>query len=220
MTINQIIYNIRGQINQAKSDDLKISDRQIEFMCNYIREKLIVQQLQKGRSISSNIKQDLGLVNLQLMDASNSTLLSGKHIFRTIDKVPQPIELDQMDLFTYIGGIDRQSAIPYKTKATVRWNKYNKYGSKSPIAYYSEGYIYITNCANPLLQTINIEGVFLNPREVQKFKFPNGNPCYNPDVDSYPISGRMIDTLNDLVKKELNIFLQTKEDTTNDAQAN
>ena len=57
-TINELIYNIRNQIKQARPDDIQISDRQIEFMCNYIREKLIVQQLQKGRSISSNIKQD------------------------------------------------------------------------------------------------------------------------------------------------------------------
>lgn len=218
MTENELVYNIRSQLKIARPDDLNISDRQILFMINYLREKLIVQQLQKNRSISSNIKQDLGQVPIEKVDKNDGTLVTNKDIFKTVVKVPQPIEADQMDLFTYIGGLDKQSPIPYKTKANAKWNKYNKYASKEPLAYYSNGYIYITDCANPLLKYINIEGVFLNPREVQKFKFPNGNPCYNPDVDQYPISGRMIDTINQLIKKqELGEFLQLVEDSTNNA---
>lgn len=217
-TIKEIIYNIRGQIKQARPDDLNISDRQLEFMVNYIREKLIVQQLQKGRSISSNIKQDLGQVPLQIVDKADGTIVVNKNILRTVNKIPHPIELDQQDLFTYVGGLDKQSGFTYKTKANARWNQYNKYASKEPLAYYSNGYMYITNCATPGLKWINIEGVFANPREVQKFKFPTGNPCYNPDVDNYPISGRMIDMLNEIIKtKELNVFLQIAEDSTNNA---
>lgn len=218
MTINQLVYNIRNQIKQSRPDDVNISDRQVEFMISYIREKLIVQQLQKGRSISSNIKQDLGQVAVQQVDKADGSIVIGRSILRTVDKIPQPIELDQMDLITYVGGLDKQSAYPFKTKANARWNKYNKYASKEPLAYYSNGYIYITDCTNPNLEYINIEGVFNNPRDVHKFKFPNGNPCYNPDTDNYPISGRMIDTMNDLIKtKELNVFLQIAEDSTNNA---
>ena len=220
-TINELIYNIKNQLKIARPDDIVLSDRQVEFMCNYIREKLIVQQLQKGRSISSNIKQDLGQVEVIKIDEANSgELLSGKPIFRTIDKVPQPIELDQMDLFTYIGGLDKHSAFSYKTKAAVRWNKYTKYASKTPLSYYSDGYIFVTNCPNPLLEYINIEGVFANPREVKDFKSPEGKACYNPDTDSYPISGRMIDMMNKLIKEgELNMFMQLQEDTTNNADS-
>lgn len=220
MTIKELIYNFRGILKIARPDDLTISDRQLEFQANYLREKLIVQSLQKGRSISSNIKQDLGEVAIQKLEANTpGTVVTGKTIFRTVNKVPKPIELDQMDLFTYVGGLDKQSGFPYKTKANARWNHYNKYSSKQPLAYYSEGYIYITNCPNPLLKYINIEGVFANPREVHKFKNLDGSPCYNPDVDNYPISGRMIDMLNDLFKKELNIFLQLQEDTSNNADS-
>lgn len=218
MTINELIYNIRGQIKQSRPDDLQISDRQLEFMINYIREKLIVQQLQKGRSISSNIKQDLGQVPVELVDKAEGDLKVNKLIFRTIDKIPQPIELDHTDLITYVGGLDKHSGYPFKTKANARWNTYNKYASKEPLSYYNSEHIYITNCSNPNLEFINIEGVFNNPRDVYKFKNPNGTPCYNPDLDNYPISGRMIDMLNDIIKtKELNIFLQIAEDSTNNA---
>lgn len=221
MTINELVFNVRNQIKQAKSDDLAISDRHIEFMINYLREKLITQQIQKGRSISSNITQDLGQVELQQVDQADGTIVIDKPILRTVRKVPQPVEVNQKDLFTYVGGLDKHSPISYKTKANVKWNKYNKYASKEKLAYYKNGYIYLTNCPNPNLKWINIEGVFSNPREVHSFQFPNGTPCYNPDVDRYPISGSMVDTINDLLKnKELNIFLQVPEDITNNGTAN
>lgn len=217
MTIREIVYNIKNQIKHARPDSNELSDRQVEFMINYVREKLIVQQLQKGRSISSNIKQDLGQIAVQPVDKADGSITVDKNILRTVNKVPQPIELDQMDLFTYVGGLDKQSSFTFKTKANARWNAYSKYASKEPLAYYSNGYMYITNCDKPGLKWINIEGVFANPRDVHKFKYPNGNPCYNPDVDNYPISGRMLDMLNELIKKELNLFLQIVEDSTNNA---
>lgn len=219
-TINELIYNIRGQLRISRPDDLTLSNRQIEFMINYLREKLIVQQLQKGRSISSNIKQDLGSVSVITVDKSEDAIKSMRYIIRTEQQIPQPIELDRKDLITFVGGLDKETDFTFKTKANVRWNKHNKYASKEPLAYYSEDYIYVTNLPNPLLEYINIEGVFLNPREVAKFKHKDGTPCYNPDVDSYPISGRMIDTINQLIKKqELAEFLQLVEDTSDNADS-
>jgi hypothetical protein len=217
MTINQIIYNIRRELKDT-SDDVKLSDRNIEFIVNFLREKLIVQQLQKGRSISSNIKQDFGQVAVEKVDLNdNGILKTNKFIFRTVLELPVPIELDQKDCFTYIGGLDKQSPIDFKTKALAIWNKHNKYSSKLQVAYYNNKRIYINNCPNPNLRYINIEGVFANPREVSKFNKPNGQPCYNPDVDNYPISGRMLDMINSLFKKELDLFYQLPEDITNDA---
>lgn len=218
MTIRELVYNLKELIKD-RSDDIILSDRQVEFMINYLREKLIVQQLQKGRSISSNIKQDLGEVALQRVDGNGGGVkVTDRTILRTTVTIPQPIELDQQDLITYIGGLDKHSPITYKTKANAKWNKYNKYASKEPLAYYSNGYIYITGCANPGLKWINIEGVFANPRAVHNYKNPDGTPCYDPDVDNYPLSGRMVDAIMDLIKtKELNLFMQIVEDSTNNA---
>ena len=63
-----------------------------------------------------------------------------------------------------------------------------------------------------------VEGVFANPRAVHNYKNPDGTPCYDPDVDNYPLSGRMVDAIMDLIKtKELNLFMQIVEDSTNNA---
>lgn len=217
MTINQIIYNLRKLLKDT-SDDIKLSDRNFEFIVNYLREKLIVQQLQKGRSISSNIKQDLGQVLVEKVDMNdNGSVDVKKIIFKTVLPIPKPIELDQKDAITYVGGLDKQSPIDFKTKTISTWNQYNKYSSKLQQAYYHNGHIYINNCPNPNLKYINIEGVFADPREASKFNKPSGQSCYDPNVDDYPISGRMLDMLNTLFKKELDLNLQLVEDITNNA---
>lgn len=215
MTIKEIIYNLRGLVRDAKSDDIDLSDRQYEFIINYLREKLIVQQLQKKRSISANITQDLGQLELELVDAGEGERLTNKHILRTIRELPQPVESDQKDLFTYIGGLDKNSPIPYKSQVRVSWKKYTKYASKIPTAYYSDQRMYVHGAE--YLRYVSIEGVFLNPREAFNF--------VNPDVDfdnqRYPISGRLLDQLNSLFKnQELSILLQLVEDNTNDATPN
>lgn len=221
MTIREIIYNIRHLIKDNKSDDLKFTDRNLEFMVNYIREKLIVQHLQKNRSVSSNIVQDLGQIPLVKVDTAEGAIATGNYILKSTVRIPQPIELDQKDLITYVGSIDRQApAIPFKTKAEAYWMKQGKYSCKQAVSYLHDGYLYITNHPNANLKWIHAEGVFLNPRDVHRFKRPNGNPCYNPDTDQYPISGRMLDMLNSIIKKqELDLYFQIAEDTSNDASA-
>ena len=221
MTLYQIIYNIRNLVKDSKSDDLKLSDRQYEFIVNYLREKLIVQQLQKGRSISSNIKQDLGVIELEKVDRSEDEIISKRYVLKSKVQIPQTIELDQKDLLTYVGGTDKQSPIAFKTKSYASRVKNLKYSSKEMVAYLTDGYLYISGCSNPNLKYINVEGVFLSPRDVYNFKREDGSPCYNPSTDRYPISGRMIDMINDLIKsKEFNLLYQIPEDLTNDSLAN
>lgn len=215
-TIRELVYNLRGLVKDSKSDDIDLSDRQYEYIINYLREKVVVQQLQKGRSVSSNLIQDLGQVKLELIDAGEGYIETDKYILKTSRAIPQPIEGNQMDLFTYIGGLDKSSPIPFKAKARAPWRKYTKYQSKIPMAYFLNQHIYIQDTDN-LLENINIEGVFSNPREAFNFVYPDKDF----DNERYPISGKLIDQINSLFKnQELSVFLQIVEDNTNDATPN
>lgn len=209
MKISQLVYNLRNQLKISRPDDINISDRQIEFMIDYLREKLLVQHLEKNRSISGNIRQDLG--NLELIRLSPD-------LQRTKNIIPQPIELNDYDLITYVGGYDKESGIPLKPKSYIRWNKFNKYTGHQELCYFDGGYIYVHGCKNPNLKWINIEGVFLHPTEVSNFTLPDGRKSYTPDVDNYPLSGRFVDMIDQLIKKqELGEFLQIVENQTNNA---
>ena len=218
LTINQLIYNLRNLYRDAKSDDIKLSDRQIEFIINYLRADLIAQDYNKGRSLSSNVKQDLGKVQLAKIDTSEETSLpSGTFILKSVLKLPKTLEFNNKDAITYVGGIDKMSPMQFSTKAATTWSRHSKYASKNILPFIKEGYLYLHNCTN-LLKWINVEGVFENPRDVAKFKQVNGLPVYNPDIDDYPISGKMIRVINQLfLTGELALFLQLTEDIRNDA---
>lgn len=220
MTINQIIYNLRKLIRDSGSDDLKFSDRQLEFMFNYVRAKYLKQEIDKGKSISDNVKQDLGVVRLTRVDVSeSSTAPTSRLILRTENKIPKVLELNHSDAITYVGGVDKLSPFQFSTKAKVNWQAHSRFGPKNKQAYLREGYIYLTGC-DKSTKYINIEGVFEDPRQVKNFKSATGQACYNPDVDEYPISGYAIDTINKIIiKEELNAYFQLREDNINDASS-
>lgn len=220
MTINQIIYNLRKLIKDAGSDDLKFSDRQLEFMVNYVRAKLIKQEIDKGKSISDNVKQDLGVVKLAKVDsAESSTVPISRIILRTENRIPKVLELNHKDAITYVGGIDKLSPFQFSTKAHVNWQAHSKYASKGKHAYLRDGYIALAGC-DKSTKYINIEGVFENPRDVKHFMSPTGQSCYNPDVDNYPVSSYMIDAINKIIiREELGVYFQLREDNINDASS-
>lgn len=217
LTLPHLVYNIRNLIRDNRSDDIKITDRQIEFIINYYRARLIKQDVDKKRPISSNVIQDIGKVALTKMDSSEISNLSlGQNLLRTTNPIPKLLELNNKDAIMYLGGLDKMSNIDFVTKTQSRWNRFNKYGSQLPTAYYRNGYIYIENCPK-LLKFINVEGIFADPREVSKYKSIGVN-CYNITDDPYPISEYMVSTLTDMmISKELTFFLQMYPDSINDA---
>jgi hypothetical protein len=217
LTINQIVYNLRNLIRDAKSDDIKISNRQLEFIVNYVRARLVRQDYGKGRSLSSNIIQDLGNVELELVDSAQGEVKSDHFLLRSKFEIPKPIEADQKDLIVYIGGIDKESPVQIVSKAYFHWRKYSKFTGRESIAYYRNNRIYIKTC-NKFLKNINIEGVFETPRDVYSFGKLSNERLYNPDINTYPISNYMLQALNELIiSKELTTFLQLSDDNRNDA---
>lgn len=217
LTLPQLVYNLRNLIRDNRSDDIKMTDRQLEFIINYYRARLVRDDVDKKRSISSNVIQDLGKVPLSLVDkAEVSGTIINKTILRTTDPIPKLVELHQKDAIIYVGGLDKTSSIDFITKAQARWNKYNKYSGGLPVAYYRNGYIYIEECPK-ILKYINIEGIFADPRQVSKY-IHDGVSCYDISKDPYPMSEYMISALTEMaVSKELTFFLQMIPDNVNDA---
>src|SRR5690606_933743 len=99
VTLNKLIYNIRGLIRDNRADDLKFSDRQIEFWIKYLRTKLIRQDLNKGRSVSDNITEYLPKVDIISVDKAEDTGINiGSNIFRSSNPLPKPISTADKDM--------------------------------------------------------------------------------------------------------------------------
>jgi len=214
--LSEIIYNLKGIIRDNKSDDVKITNRQLEFMINYVRARLIRQDVNKNRPISENIIQPLGVIPVNLVNATDVPGINTK-ILRTSVKIPKPIEVADKDLILYVGGTDGLNGFDIVSKAQAKWSKYNKYTKCGKRAYYRNGYIYLSGADAKVVDSIYVEGVWENPREVALFT-ANGDYCYDINVDGYPLSMHMIETINELLMgKEFTMMLQLSEDYENNA---
>lgn len=221
MTINELIYTVRMEIKDFKSDDIKLSDRNIEFLINFLRVKLIRQEIQKNRDVSSSIEQNLGVIELEQVDISeDSDFITDSYILRSVKEIPTPIDVNGNELITTITGLDGGNRIDFKSKAQAIKNSWTKYASKRLAAYYFGNRIYLVNCPDET-QFITVNGVFENPRDVAAFTRKDGEPCYNPNKDRYPMSMHMNDQITSLIKrKELDLYFQLIEDKINDGQSN
>jgi hypothetical protein len=220
ITKKQIIYDIR---NLAKgggvTDDDRLSYRQVGDWVDQYRALLIRQDLEKKRSLSPFLVQDLGCVDMIVVDTAECCEITSEcDIMRTELKLPIPIELYAKDAITYIGSVNKKQGYEVSSVVASNWDSYNTYTSKVSKAYILNGYVYITN--ESFLDTISIRGIFANPTDAQRFHTCNGDPCYTDDA-AYPVSAHMIPTIKQMIlEKELQVFLSTKPDQVNNANGN
>lgn len=220
-TLKELIYNIRMQIKDYKSDDIKLTDRHIEFLINYIRIKLIRQDVQKNRYPSSNYEQTIPNVELKYVDASGSDLIyTGSRVLVSEIKIPKMIDVDSKILLTAVTGIDNTKSIDVVSMTQARKRRQLKYAKNRMCAYYHNDRIYIQGCPSEL-RYVSVTGVFEDPRELSTLTDFDGNSLFDVDNDKYPISGHMIDMLNSIIKhQELDLYLQIADDKINDGQNN
>lgn len=219
VTLAELTYNIKNLVRGGQqSDDEPLSDRQVEFIINYVRAMLIRRDLDKGRTINPDLIQDLGCVDVGLADEADCcglTLPTGCYVLKTDLAIPRTVELTDRNLLTFIGSIDKKYSFPLVPAHRARWTSYNKYTSKVRRSYLLNEHIFITN--DEMLAKVSIRGVFEDPREASRFSACSGDPCWSPS-DPYPIAAHMIQPLTEIVlSKEMRIGAVAPTDTTNDA---
>lgn len=215
----EIIYNLKNIYRGGlTSDDETLSDRQLLFIFNYYRAKLIREDLNKGRTIDRSIVQNLGCVPVECVDAGECCELTdtGTTVIRTKEPIPGLLEIYDRDLLTFVGTVDKTISFQISSEAQIRWSSNNKYTGKSPKAFMrdSKNYLYIANAPRGI-ELINIQGIFENPVEASKFNHCDGEPCFTDDSE-YPISAHMLPIINELIMtKELKGLVTTPSDETN-----
>lgn len=214
VSLNEILYDTLGTVQGGAriSDDLNISIEQLAFVANNNRAYLLRQDANKGRSLSDNIIQVLGCVDVKQIDVSECpcSVPTDCTIMRTKTQIPKPIELYQKDLITRVSGVDMRgigfSIISYSRASVAGTSKWTKNSTK---AFLHNRYIYLINPPN--INKVSISGVFEDPRDAARFSNCDGTPCYSDD-DNYPISAHMIPTLKELIMKDLKIQVSVPSD--------
>jgi len=225
-SLNELTFSIWEIVRQTPTISDSISMDFIEFLVHNTRAKLIRQEINKKRSIDTYIIQDLGCVEMEAIDAAECCSEDVGCVFmRSKLPIPSTIELYNDQTLTRVGPVDK-TARPFQRISYTRvpYQGLNKY-TKNQIAYYQQnmdGYLYLVtgkdNYAN-LIEVINVQGVFENPKDAANFRDCNDKPCYSDD-DSYPIKQWMVDPLKQIVLQQLGIMTKAPEDQVSDGKNN
>lgn len=223
MTLSEIIFDLLNIVRGGvQSSTELISDRQVAFWISNTRNLLIQRDYDKGRSISDNIIQDLGCIDVSKVDASACCGIKVNcNIVRTNVKIPNPIETSQRDLITRVGPISlvapSYTFIPYHR---APWAGNGKYNQNSIFAFLHENYIYVMGKDTEKFKRINVQGVFEDPTKVSSFNTCAGKACYTNNSE-YPISGKYIEILKEMIlKTNFKLIVTSPTDISGDTKAN
>ncbi len=212
-SINQLVSDIfQIYFNSKPSDDNQLSRTEVESWIHQYRALLLRQDLDKGRDPNESYMQTLPGLELIAVDYGEPTsLITGVHRYRTKVKIPKPIDQSfgsPLIVYTMTG-----EQIQVMPESRAHFQRYRKFTSESPRAVYSNNYIYIEGC--PLLEYINVKGIWELPQEVAAFTNEDGTPCYDAD-SQYPVPANMIPVIRQMIlQKELGIMVQMPSDVIN-----
>lgn len=225
-SFQELIYSILEIVRPRALTNELINEWVIAYECNAVRSQLIKQDINRGYSIDSYIIQDLGCLDMELVDQAECCEVStGCKILRTVLQIPSPIEMHQKQAITRIGPI-LKTARPYDF---INYNRVPYVGrnskfSKKIIRTFTkdnDGHIYIVadeELDSILLEKINVQGVWEDPRLVANFRHCSGEPCYTEE-SAYPVKAWMIPIIQQIVVEKF-IGPQTKDmkDSENDGK--
>jgi len=221
-TIKEIVYDLKNIIRGGlQSDDEMISDRQIEFQVNSLRAQYIRQDVNKRRSISDNIKQVIHCLEVEPISGTTCGLSNDIMIVRSKEKVPNAIETSHQDLITAIGPTGILSTnfhmIPYNR---APWAGNNRYTKRMTFAFLLDSFVYITGPEAEMLEKIKVEGVWQNPRDIEKYTMEDGTSSYDAETEEYPLSTSMLDLIKQgMLAQNLQPMIQMPTDISNNAKS-
>lgn len=216
-TLAKLRYNLLNLKSGGRdSDDDWLSPRQVDYIISYTRSILIRRDYEKKRFVDPNLIQDLGCVEMELIDSAECCdVESGCQLLRSVLPIPNFIQVHNGNLATYVGLVDKKTNIDLIPIARSRWINNNKYTKGLRRAYFLGQYLYVIN--DKMLEYVNVRGVFDDPVEAAKFNHCTGEPCFTDDSD-YPVSAWMIGAMTSMILSgEVKESLIVPKDTQNDS---
>lgn len=201
ISLNQMIFQVYEDL-QITSDDTSLDKRLIKDLINQERANWIRKEHNKNRSIDDNIIQDLGCVELSLVDRQSDRcceVFTDCKILRSKYTIPNAIELNHEKIITRISPVDFMSIpIYFMDYDHAIYYGNGRYNTKALGAFLKNNYLYIVynkGNYNKLLEYVNIQGVFEDPTEAAKYiNCDTQQPCFDWD-DRYPINAWMWQSL-------------------------
>jgi len=212
-TAREIISATR-KIIKERTDDSKLSDAFLLYLFNRGRAVILRRDYENGHTVNPQIEQDLGLLELELVDKSEcSDIQTDCYILRTVKDVPKFVEVYKKNLITFVGSVDKITDFQPISVPRIRWSKYGKY-TKNQKYYMTRGNkIYIIN--DVALTHINVRGILDDPTDGRNYKTCTGEACFSYDQE-YPSVNWLESAAFDLLRKgELDVYFNQFSDKDN-----
>jgi hypothetical protein len=223
-TLNEIAFDLLTIVRPKISDDSDIDIRQIKFWIKNQRALWIRNELNKFRTIDSELIQTI-CAELEEVDPSDccGIDIGCDKIMRTVKDIPSTIELHAKEAILRVAGINKLTKpFSYIDYSRVPFAGNSRFNTDEVYSFLHNKRMYIFSKKNPeykFLENISIRGVFEDPEEAAKFKDCNsGLPCYSDD-ERYPIKAWMIPAMKEYILKS-NLFIQAQAESLADNSNN
>ncbi len=216
ITAQHLIADLRNIASSGGNpNEFKISDRQILYWIEQTRSILISQALSKKDDINDSWIQFITCVEMEQVEDTDCCLVdSNCFLLKSVQQIPSTIDSwrdNTIISITTAGG----EPISKSNHIKQRYQKYNKYTSKSWGWYLKDDYLYVINNQN--LNYLTVAGIFEFPSDLGEFVSCDNQECWTLD-SNYPVSLTLATQITDIVvKTKVNTFLTLPMDNSNDA---
>lgn len=223
-TLNEISYDLLTIVRPHLSDDSDIDIRQIKYWIKNQRALWIRQELNKKRSVDTDLIQTL-CADLEEVDPSDccDIELECDTILRTTKDIPGTIELYNKEAIFRVAGIHKlKKPFSYVEYLRIPFVGSGRFNRDKIFAFIHNKRMYIYSPHNPeykFLENISIQGIFEDPEEARKFKdCDTGVNCYTDDSE-YPIKAWMLPAMKEAILKS-NLLIQAQAEQAQDVSNN
>lgn len=219
--IEEVINRVQSLYSKGvKSDDSRLSSRQIYSVAKGVRNTLLSNQIKKRQFISDWSYVIIKPLKMKKVSSLECTQFShlGCDIYRTENKIPGILTHLNSYIIDWVMQLDSNYIIEPTTKQESLYNSGNKY-TKNKYKYIIEnGYIYINSSVSP--KAVQIKFIPTDPIEAFDFglKCVNHNTCLSNYEKEFYIEEDLLTPLIQMTFQEcIEIFSQMKEDKTNNS---
>jgi hypothetical protein len=208
-TLNELAYNIRNiaRSGQGNSDDDRLTISQIKFWISYYRSEGILQTTNYGKEIHPQMVQDLGVVPLVEVDATDSdcpTVQWGCKVKKVV--VPKFVDFPKDRAIVFVGKIDKREPFILGNADVSYFKSATQFGTMmSRVSMIGDNMYFQLNDRDSELEYVNIRGVFEDPTKVDQYAVAGCKPdCFNDATSEYPLPLNLyVYVLSNILQKEL-----------------
>jgi len=220
-SLNRMTYDLMQHVRSNITDDIHLSKRQVQDWIRNTRAMFMQNDLNKGKLITDDFKQDFCL-ELEVVDAAECCDVNlDCHVLRSTQKIPTPIYYRGGAAITRVATVGVTSTnITFGEQNRIIYSGNGRFNKRRIFSFYKDNYVYVIGggMLKDTLKYVTVEGVFDTPEDAAKLKRCDGSPCFTAD-SRYPISRAAYEFMKrNVIQTDLVMQAQAPSDNTNDAQ--